>query len=673
MDRKPTYEELEKRVRELEERQFIQKQPESEPLNREIFLRTLIETIPDLVWLKNPDGVYLACNRRVERFFNTKEKDIVGKTDYDFISRQKADFFRKHDKAAIVKGKPVKNEEEVIYRNDGHKELLETIKTPMFDIQNQLIGVLGVARDITERKRIERELRMNEARLELMLKVANIGIWDWDVANDTWYASPIYYTMLGYKPVSGLSDREIWIKRVHPEDREMVRKKISSILNFKTNEYRYESRMRHADGSYRWHYVTGYVLERDSDDKPVHLIGLRIDITERKKAEAEKEKLQAQLIQAQKMEAVGRLAGGVAHDFNNMLGVIMGQAELMLTQMDPGQTYFAGLQEIRKAAENSADLTRQLLAFARKQTISPKVLNLNTVVESMIKMLQRIIGEDIHLVWSPGKKTWNILMDAGQIDQILANLCVNARDSITGTGKIIIEIENCTLDTDYCIDHTGFIPGDYIMLAVSDSGCGMEPDILNNIFEPFFTTKGEEKGTGLGLAMIYGIVKQNRGFINVYSEQGHGSTFKIYLPRHQTQAGKETQTDRPEPIETGSETILVVEDNTDILEINRTMLEQQGYIVLTAASPVEALDVVKTYTGSIDLLITDVIMPVMNGRELAKRLESNRPDLKLLYMSGYTADIIAHHGVLEDGIHFIQKPFSMRELAAKVRQVIEGR
>jgi CheY-like chemotaxis protein len=264
-------------------------------------------------------------------------------------------------------------------------------------------------------------------------------------------------------------------------------------------------------------------------------------------------------------------------------------------------------------------------------------------------------------------------MDAGQIDQILANLCVNARDSITGTGKIIIEIENCTLDTDYCIDHTGFIPGDYIMLAVSDSGCGMEPDILNNIFEPFFTTKGEEKGTGLGLAMIYGIVKQNRGFINVYSEQGHGSTFKIYLPRHQTQAGKETQTDRPEPIETGSETILVVEDNTDILEINRTMLEQQGYIVLTAASPVEALDVVKTYTGSIDLLITDVIMPVMNGRELAKRLESNRPDLKLLYMSGYTADIIAHHGVLEDGIHFIQKPFSMRELAAKVRQVIEGR
>jgi CheY-like chemotaxis protein len=373
------------------------------------------------------------------------------------------------------------------------------------------------------------------------------------------------------------------------------------------------------------------------------------------------------------MEAVGRLAGGVAHDFNNMLGVIMGQAELMLTQMDPGQTYFAGLQEIRKAAENSADLTRQLLAFARKQTISPKVLNLNTVVESMIKMLQRIIGEDIHLVWSPGKKTWNILMDAGQIDQILANLCVNARDSITGTGKIIIEIENCTLDTDYCIDHTGFIPGDYIMLAVSDSGCGMEPDILNNIFEPFFTTKGEEKGTGLGLAMIYGIVKQNRGFINVYSEQGHGSTFKIYLPRHQTQAGKETQTDRPEPIETGSETILVVEDNTDILEINRTMLEQQGYIVLTAASPVEALDVVKTYTGSIDLLITDVIMPVMNGRELAKKLESNRPDLKLLYMSGYTADIIAHHGVLEDGIHFIQKPFSMRELAAKVRQVIEGR
>ncbi|WP_320042136.1 PAS domain S-box protein [uncultured Desulfobacter sp.] len=671
MDKKPTYEDLEKRVRELEGLLFMQKQAKARPLNREMFLRTLIETIPDLVWLKNPDGVYLACNRKFERFFNTKEKDIVGKTDYDFMCKQEADFFRKHDKAAIASGKPVKNEEEVIYRNDGHKELLETIKTPMFDTQNQLIGVLGVARDITERKRIERELRMNEARLQLTLKVANIGIWDWDIANDIWYASPIYYTMLGYKPIFGRSDREIWIKRIHPEDREMVRNKINSILNFKTNEYSYEARMKHADGSFRWHYVTGYVLERDKDDKPVHLIGLRIDITERKKAEAEKEKLQAQLIQAQKMEAVGRLAGGVAHDFNNMLGVIMGQAELMLFQMDPALRYFSGLQEIRKAAESSANLTRQLLAFARKQTISPKVLNLNTVVESMIKMLQRIIGEDIHLVWSPGKKPWNVMMDAGQIDQILINLCVNARDSISGVGKIIIETKNCILDADYCIDHTGFIPGDYTMLMVSDSGCGMGPDILNNIFEPFFTTK--EKGTGLGLAMIYGIVKQNRGFINVYSEPGHGSTFKIYLPRHQTQTGTKPQTDRPEPIETGSETILVVEDNIDILEISRAMLEQQGYIVLTAASPVEALEVVKTYDGSIDLLITDVIMPVMNGRELAKQLKSSRPDLKQLYMSGYTADIIAHHGVLEDGIHFIQKPFSIRELASKVRQVIEGR
>jgi PAS domain S-box-containing protein len=673
MDKKPTYEELEKRVRELEGRLSMQKQTKTRPLNREMFLRTLIETIPDLVWLKNPDGVFLACNRKFERFLDTKEEDIVGKTDYDFMSRQKADFFRKHDKAAIANGKPVKNEEEVIYRNDGHREWLETIKTPMFDTQNQLIGVLGVARDITERKRIEKEHRMNEARLQLTLKVANIGIWDWDVANDVWYASPIYYTMLGYEPVSGCSDREIWVKRVHPEDREMVRKKINSILSFKTNKYRYEARMKHADGSYRWHYVIGYVLERNSNDKPVHLIGLRIDITEQKKAEAEKEKLQAQLIQAQKMDAVGRLAGGVAHDFNNMLGVIMGQAELMLSQMDPAWPYFSGLQEIRKATESSANLTRQLLAFARKQTISPKVLNLNTIVESMIKMLQRIIGEAIHLVWSPGKKPWHVMMDAGQIDQILVNLCVNARDSITGTGKIIIETKNCTLDADYCIDHTGFKPGDYIMLVVSDSGCGMEPDILNNIFEPFFTTKEEEKGTGLGLAMIYGIVKQNQGFINVYSEPEHGSTFRIYLPRHQTQTEAAPQTDLPEPLETGSEKILVVEDNTDLLEISQTMLEQQGYTVLIAASPVEALEVVKKQAQGIDLLMTDVIMPVMNGRELAKKLEPSHPDLKVLYMSGYTADVIAHHGVLEKGIHFIQKPFSMRELSAKVRQVIEGR
>jgi signal transduction histidine kinase/ActR/RegA family two-component response regulator len=450
----------------------------------------------------------------------------------------------------------------------------------------------------------------------------------------------------------------------------MVKKKIDCILHFETNEYHYEARMKHADGSYRWHYVTGHVLERDKDDKPIHLIGLRIDINEHKKSEDEKEKLRTQLTQAQKMEAIGRLAGGVAHDFNNMLGVILCQTDLLLLQMEPTQPLFVALQRIKKAAEKSADLTRQLLAFARKQTVSPKILDLNDVIESMTKMLLRIIGEDIHLVWAPEKKVWPVIIDSSQIDQILVNLCINARDSITGIGKIIIETGNKTFDDVYISEHPGFLTGDYVMVAVSDSGCGMDEEILTNIFEPFFTTKGEGKGTGLGLSMVYGIVKQNKGFINVYSEPGYGSTFKIYLPRHKVKSNKDFKETPPEPVEGGSETILVVEDNAEILNISRIILEEQGYTVLITSSPNKAQRLAKDFAGTVDLLITDVIMPEMNGRDLSEKIKLLFPNTKVLYMSGYTANVIARHGVLKKGINFIQKPFSMQELAAKVREVL---
>jgi two-component system cell cycle sensor histidine kinase/response regulator CckA len=670
MERKPTYEELIKRIQELEQKEALQEKDDQGFFSRETFLRTLIETIPDLVWLKDPDGVFLACNRKFERLYNAKENDIVGKTDYDFVSKEKADFFRKNDLAAIANGKPTVNEETVIYADDGHEEFLETLKTPMFEPNGKLLGVLGTARDITERKDIERELRHSEERLQMTLEVANIGIWDWHVLNDTWYASPTYYTMLGYEPVSGNSDRETWLKRVHPEDLEKVKYKINSILHFETNEYRYEARMKHADGSYRWHYVTGYVLERNTSGKPIHLTGLRIDIDELKKAEDEKEKLRTQLTQAQKMDAIGRLAGGVAHDFNNMLGVILGQTDLLLLKMEPDQPFFEALQRIKKAGEKSADLTRQLLAFARKQTVSPKVLNLNEIIKSMTRMLPRIIGEDIQLSWSPQKDIWPVIIDSSQIDQILINLCINARDSITGNGKITIETENKTFDDSYILKHPGFLAGDYVMVSVIDSGCGMDEEILNNIFEPFFTTKGEGKGTGLGLSTVYGIVKQNKGFIKVYSKPGQGSTFKFYLPRHHAKGIKQIEEPLLEAVEGGSETILVVEDNAEILSISQFILEEQGYRVLTASSPTQAQQLAKNFSVDIDLLITDVIMPEMNGWDLSEKIKLIFPKIKVLFMSGYTADVIARHGVLKKGIHFIQKPFALNELANKVREVL---
>ena len=385
--------------------------------------------------------------------------------------------------------------------------------------------------------------------------------------------------------------------------------------------------------------------------------------------EAEQQKLQTQFVQFQKMESVGRLAGGVAHDFNNILGVIIGYAELALLEIGPGDPLHANLNEILKAAGRSRDITRQLLAFARKETIAPVALDLNASVEGMLKILRRLIGEDIDLAWHPGKALGQVLLDPSQLDQILANLCVNARDAIADVGKIDIETGTTTFDAAYCADHAGFVPGDYVLLSVSDDGSGMDRQTVEKIFEPFFTTKGVGKGTGLGLATVYGIVKQNNGFINVYSEPGEGAAFRIYLPRHAGDVAAEGRAVVEEVPKGRGETLLVVEDEEAILKLAEQILSSYDYKVLTAPTPLEALQAAETH--SIDLLITDVVMPQMNGRELAEKLQSLYPRLKCLYMSGYTANAIAHRGVLEKGIQFIQKPFSPRELAAKVRTALD--
>lgn len=396
------------------------------------------------------------------------------------------------------------------------------------------------------------------------------------------------------------------------------------------------------------------------------------DITDRKQAEEEREKLLLQLSQAQKIESVGRLAGGVAHDFNNKLSVIIGYVDLALMKTDAANPLLDNLKEIRKAAESSADLTRQLLAFARKQTVMPKVLDLNETVAGMLTMLRRLIGEDIKLAWQPGAKLWPVDIDPSQIDQLLANLCINARDAIGGIGTISITTETAVFDADYCSSHQGFTPGDYVLLMVSDSGCGMDAETQANIFEPFFTTKEVGQGTGLGLASVYGVVKQNGGFINVYSELGIGTTFTIYLPRYLGKNWQSQQVTTVPPVTRGNETILLVEDETAILKVTAMLLKSIGYTVLAAATPGEAMRLAREHAGEIHLLLTDVIMPEMNGRDLARNLLSLYPDLKRLFMSGYTADIIAERGVIDEGVNFIQKPFSMPALAEKLREALEG-
>jgi len=392
----------------------------------------------------------------------------------------------------------------------------------------------------------------------------------------------------------------------------------------------------------------------------------------RKQAEDERSKLEAQFLQAQKMESVGRLAGGVAHDFNNMLTVIRGYSELGLRKADKDSLFHDCFDEILKAADKSANLTRQLLAFARKQTIDPKVLDLNGTVAGMLSMLQRLIGEHIQLAWHPGESLWPVKVDSSQIDQILVNLCVNSQDAIAGAGSIAIETENIEIDRNYCADHMGFVPGDFVRLKVSDNGCGMDKETLAHIFEPFFTTKGLGIGTGLGLSTVYGIVKQNNGFVNVYSEPGLGTTCTIYLPRNPDEVEQAVAEHSKESILCGHETILVVEDEPAILNMTRQMLEMQGYHVLAAGAPTDAIRLVQEYSGTIHLLMTDVVMPDMDGQNLAKTLQQFNPQLRNLFMSGFAADIIARHGVLDKGIHFIQKPFSLHDLMAKVRVILDA-
>jgi signal transduction histidine kinase/CheY-like chemotaxis protein len=401
-----------------------------------------------------------------------------------------------------------------------------------------------------------------------------------------------------------------------------------------------------------------------------HVVGSALDrVEEERRARAQAE---AQLLQSQKMEAVGQLAGGIAHDFNNLLGVITGYADLLVREMEPGGRRLRRVEQIQKAASRAAELTRQLLAFGRKQVLQPRIVDLNTVVEDVEKMLRRLIGEDIQVITIFHAGLGRAKVDPAQIEQVIINLAVNARDAMPRGGKLIIETSNVELDENYVRSRADVRPGPQVMLAVSDTGQGMDAETASHIFEPFFTTKEKGKGTGLGLAMAYGVVRQSGGHITVYSEVGHGTTFKIYLPR----------TDEPEieaaaaapraPLRRGSETVLLAEDEKELRAVIREILDEAGYAVIESTSVEAAISIADSHAGPIHLLVTDVVMPRMSGRELALRLEALRPEMKTLYVSGYTNEAIGHHGVLASGEQFLQKPFTRDSLLRKVREVLDA-
>jgi len=520
---------------------------------------------------------------------------------------------------------------------------------------------IQIAVDISERKQIEDALGESEEKFRTLVEQSPLGISLIAKDGRYKYTNPRFQEMFGYT-IEDIPTGQAWFEKAFP-DKDYRTKALNTWLEDLKQTGIGQSKSRvfwvHCKDGSRKEIQFRLVL-LDNFDRVI----IYEDITE-------KTIMERQLQQAQKMEAVGTLAGGIAHDFNNMLGAILGRAEMILMEMKPEDPQRSDLEEIHRAATRSADLTRQLLAFARKQTISPKVLELNDAVEASLKMLRRLIGEDIDLVWQPDTNLWLVKIDLSQVDQILTNLCVNARDAISGTGKVTIETKNVVLDQVCYTPHTGFKPGRYVMLAVSDDGCGMAKETLDNAFEPFFTTKKVGQGTGLGLATVYGIVKQNNGFINVYSEPGMGTVIKIYLPQIQ-----KTIEEKEKPFATeiakGTESVLVVEDEASVLSLIKTVLERYGYTVLAARTPSQALEMVECHQGSIHILLTDVVMPEMNGKELKERIEQLKPNLKVMFMSGYTTDIIMHRGILEKDTHFLQKPFSVDSLVNKVRHVLDA-
>jgi len=552
----------------------------------------------------------------------------------------------------------------VISGLDDERLALEAVRSGAQDylVKGRIEGHLlaRVLRYAVERKRAELELLAREERFRALVEHSADAIALLDRAGTITYATPSTERVLGYRAEQVLGRNAMEL--IHPDDVAVVSGHLLGLQDRPGAVVALDARYRHQDGS--WRFGECSVANRLSDPTVRALVLNYREITERRR-------LEEQLRQAQKMEAVGRLAGGVAHDFNNVLTAIFGYADLLNEELPEGHQARRDLDEIRKAAQRASTLTRQLLAFSRQQVLQPMVLNLNDLVEDIQNMLVRLVAEDIQLRLRLEPSAGNVRADAGQIQQVLMNLVVNARDAMPSGGKLLVETANTELSEQYAESHQPVVSGAYVMLAVSDSGVGMDAETRARIFEPFFTTKEKGRGTGLGLSTVYGIVKQSGGYVWVYSEPGRGTTFKIYLPRVDAPA-ESLAPPREAGTLVGTETILLAEDDEMLRPLSKGLLEKLGYSVLDAENAVQALALANAHVGPIQLLVADVVMPGASGRELARRLAQSRPDTRVLYVSGYTDDAIVHHGMLEPGLNFLQKPFTPAALARKVREVLDA-
>ena len=632
--------------------------------------RTILKNIEDGYYEVDLAGNFTFLNDSMCRIWGYPIEELMGMNNRQYTDQETTKKVYQTYNRVYRTGEPGRVFDYEIIRKDKTKKYVEVSISLQKDSSGKPIGFSGIIRDITEHKKAEEALRQSEEKYRNILESIQDGYFESDLAGNLTFVNDVVCRNLGYtrEESIGMNYRQYTdegnAKKLYQLYSELYRTG-QPIKPFEAGYVRKDGGKLAAEISVS--------LIRDSKGKPIGFRGISRGITERKKAEEEKLSLQEQLRQSQKMEAIGQLAGGVAHDFNNLLTVIKGYSQISLLDLKENDPLRSNIQEIEKATQRGTDLTRQLLAFSRRQILDSKVVDLNALLKDLEKMLRRIIGEDIELVALLAEDLGRVKIDPSQIEQVIFNLAVNARDAMPSGGKLTIETANVELDDVYAHAHVGVNPGRYVSLSVSDTGVGMTQEVKGKVFEPFFTTKAKGKGTGLGLSMVYGIVKQSDGNIWVYSEPGHGTTFKISLPRIEEALDALNGRDETRLIPRGNETVLLVEDDELVRDLAIRLLQQQGYRMLAAVDGEEALRVVQEHDGEkIHLLLADIVMPQMGGKELAEKLKILRPDVKVLYMSGYADDAIVHHGVLDSGTHFLQKPFSLKTLSNKVRKVLDG-
>ncbi len=644
-------------------------------LSGESYNLKILERIFDCVKVLDCNGDLIYMSRRGQQALEIDNFSVSRKINwFDLLEYQAAETA----KVAIETAKQVGYSDCQFFCRTlkGTPKWWETFIVPISSENNEIEKLIAISRDITAQHIAEDQLCEKEQLISAIVETAPNLIYLYDlIENRNLYTNDKMEKMFGYSSAEVLKmGDQLLPTLVHPDDFAFTSEKMENVKQAKDGEIiRFEYRLRHKNGDWRWIISSESVFLRDADGQPIQKLGFVEDITEQKLADINMGEAQLQIRQAQKMEAIGKLSGGIAHDFNNLLAVIMLQVDMLDLQLAPDSPLRYRVGEIKSASARAASLTRQLLAFSRKQMLQPRAVNFNKTVKEMGSILHRLIGEDIELVMELESDLGLVLVDPDQVSQVLMNLAVNARDAMPDGGKLLIKTTNLSL-TEKTRNKLASQPaGKYVQLMVTDTGCGMDSATQERIFEPFFTTKGAGKGTGLGLSTVYGIVKQSGGFIWVSSAPNRGTTFRIDMPcAHEADGSEKPEELHPE-ILLGKETILLVEDEELIRRAAFEVLRALGYHVLAAKDGVEALEIARGYERPIDLVLTDVIMPKMNGRDLIDRLRNIKSNFAVLFMSGYTDDIIARHGVLEEKTMFLEKPFAPTILATKVREAIEHR